>query len=81
VGIVVISVTVGVETVVGTVVGTIVPGCVGMTNDPGESCLETVLIESFLTSKFACNSLYPASLKTTPWEPTGTVMMIGVTAP
>ena len=69
-----------VTVVVGTVVTTVVPGVVGMTLDPGESRLDTVAIAFVLTSKVASTSLYPASLKITSWLPTGTVMMIGVTA-
>lgn len=45
-----------VTVVVGTVVTTVVPGVIGITLDPGESRLETVVIAFVLTSKFACNS-------------------------
>ena len=42
--------------VVGTVVTTVVPGVVGITDHPGTSRRETVVIAFVLTSKFACNS-------------------------
>lgn len=55
VGEVVTWVTVVVGTVV-TTVGTGVPGVVGMTDEPGESRLETVVMAFVFTSKSACIS-------------------------
>ncbi len=77
VGTVVICVTV----VVGTVVTTVVMRVIGITPLPGVSRLETVALAFLLISKFASNSSYPTSFRTTPWLPTGIVMIIGVTAP
>lgn len=39
------------------VVGTLVTGLIGMTDEPGESRRETVVITPLLTSKFASTSL------------------------
>ncbi len=46
-----------VTVVAGTVVTAVVTGFVGITDEPGESRWETVVITPFLTSKFASASL------------------------